>query len=311
MMADDAACNSRNKEPGTIFNHPDRKRNLYSTDGVQVDYRGDQVTVETFLRLMTDRHEDAVSHLPGLRNKRLLTNANSNLLVYMTGHGNDEFLKFQDNHEITALDLANTMHELFLKGRFRQCLFLLDTCQAASMFHYVKVPNFMGIGSSPRGQSSYSHHVDEVLGLPVVDRFTMHTYSWFEKTRNDKSMGNDKFSLYKFINSLDSVSLLSDPQFFTTIPALNTKKCSLLDFFGNKRSVHVNRNVVLLESFTVDLPFEDEELPIIVMPWHLETEYPNYQIKPPTCAYFIDIVYLLFLILLFGLLVIKLVHKKK
>jgi len=30
------------------------------------------------------------------RSKRLLSDARSNVLVYMTGHGGDEFLKFQD-----------------------------------------------------------------------------------------------------------------------------------------------------------------------------------------------------------------------
>ena len=30
------------------------------------------------------------------RSKRLLSDARSNVLVYLTGHGGDEFLKFQD-----------------------------------------------------------------------------------------------------------------------------------------------------------------------------------------------------------------------
>ena len=37
------------------------------------------------------------------RSKRLLSDARSNVLVYLTGHGGDEFLKFQDQARIFAL----------------------------------------------------------------------------------------------------------------------------------------------------------------------------------------------------------------
>ena len=43
------------------------------------------------LRPGAGRHEDWVP-----RSKRLLSDARSNVLVYLTGHGGDEFLKFQD-----------------------------------------------------------------------------------------------------------------------------------------------------------------------------------------------------------------------
>jgi glycosylphosphatidylinositol transamidase (GPIT) subunit GPI8 len=56
--------------------------------------------------------------------KRLLTDANSNILIYMTGHGGDEFLKFQDSEEIssrtsrakTNLSCAVAVHTTFVLG---------------------------------------------------------------------------------------------------------------------------------------------------------------------------------------------------
>lgn len=56
MLADDVACNARNKYPGTIYNNADRRLDLYGED-VEVDYRGYEVTVENFLRVLTGRHE--------------------------------------------------------------------------------------------------------------------------------------------------------------------------------------------------------------------------------------------------------------
>jgi phosphatidylinositol glycan class K len=44
---------------------------------------------------MTGRVEP---HVP--RSKRLLTDDRSNILVFMTGHGGENFLKFQDAEEI-------------------------------------------------------------------------------------------------------------------------------------------------------------------------------------------------------------------
>jgi phosphatidylinositol glycan class K len=52
MMADDMACNARNPFPARVFNNANRKINLYG-DNIEVDYRGYDVTVENFVRLMT------------------------------------------------------------------------------------------------------------------------------------------------------------------------------------------------------------------------------------------------------------------
>ena len=51
------------------------------------------------------------------RSKRLLTDANSNVFVYMTGHGGAEFLKFQDNEEISAFDVADAVEQMWQKKR--------------------------------------------------------------------------------------------------------------------------------------------------------------------------------------------------
>ena len=52
------------------------------------------------------------------RSKRLLTDGTSNILVYLTGHGGDEFIKFQDAEELTSLDLADTFEQMYQKKRY-------------------------------------------------------------------------------------------------------------------------------------------------------------------------------------------------
>lgn len=52
MLADDIACNARNVLPGTVFNHYNHELNVYDSD-VEVKYRGIEVTVDNFIRLIT------------------------------------------------------------------------------------------------------------------------------------------------------------------------------------------------------------------------------------------------------------------
>ena len=105
------------------------------------------------------------------RSKRLLSDARSNVLVYLTGHGGDEFLKFQDQArifalptgllsgdctgcigmyrrrrlrapqvEISSMDIADALAQMAEKHRYREArpqrafgrLFPLLRCQPAS-----------------------------------------------------------------------------------------------------------------------------------------------------------------------------------
>ncbi|KAG6477616.1 hypothetical protein ZIOFF_066884 [Zingiber officinale] len=236
MLADDMACNMRNNYPAQVFNNENHQLNLYG-DNVEVDYRGYEVTVENFMRVLTGRHDPAVP-----RSKRLLSDEGSHILLYMTGHGGDEFLKFQDSEELQSHDLADAVKQMKEKNRFKELLIMVDTCQAATLFNQVlsslmkpknirnhllnileaellpsavsfpstsvldfgssmsqylvygygflpafkhililQSPGVLAIGSSMKGENSYSHHLDSDIGVSVVDRFTYYTLAFFEK----------------------------------------------------------------------------------------------------------------------------------
>ena len=64
-----------------------------------LDYRGNDVSARNFLNILSGRHP------PGTpASGRLRSDNHSDVLVYMTGHGGDEFLKFRDFEEMTAVD---------------------------------------------------------------------------------------------------------------------------------------------------------------------------------------------------------------
>ena len=90
------------------------------------------------------------------RSKRLLSDANSNIFVYMTGHGGNEFLKFQDNEEISAFDIADAFEQMYEKKRYNEIFFMADTCQANTLYSQLYSPNILATGSSKLGENSYS-----------------------------------------------------------------------------------------------------------------------------------------------------------
>jgi glycosylphosphatidylinositol transamidase (GPIT) subunit GPI8 len=250
MLPDDMACNPRNAFPGTVYSNADRAVDLYG-DNIEVDYRGYEVTVENFIRLLTDRVGEEMP-----RSKRLLTDDRSNILVYMTGHGGNEFLKFQDAEEISAFDLADAFEQMWEKKRYvpqesmylllltrhryHELLFMIDTCQANTMYSKFYSPNIIATGSSEIDQSSYSHHADNDVGVAVIDRYTYYNLDFLEKEVREPS---SKKTLGDLFDSYDEAKIHSHPGIrWDLFPGGEERgrERLLMDFFGNVQNVEVD-----------------------------------------------------------------------
>ena len=233
MLPDDMACNPRNAFPGTVYNNADRALDLYG-DNIEVDYRGYEVTVENFIRLLTDRLGADVP-----RGKRLGSDAGSNVLVYMTGHGGKEFLKFQDSEEIGSWDLADAFEQMWEKRRYREMLFMIDTCQANTMYSRFYSPNIIATGSSEVDQSSYSHHADNDVGVAVIDRYTYYNLEFLETQVH--GVGS-KLTLGELFDSYDESKIHSQPGVRWDLfrgGEDEGRKRLVTDFFGNVQNVEV------------------------------------------------------------------------
>lgn len=174
FLADDMACNPRNAKAGCVYSTP-QGHDLYGED-VEVDFRGKEVTAENLVRTITGRQTEDVP-----RNRRLLTDEGSNVLFYLTGHGGDNFLKFQDHHEIQSADIGDAIHQMTVQRRLRRMFFIAETCQASTLFESIRSPNVLAMASSDRGESSYSHLVDHEVGLAVVDRYTYYLEKFMDE----------------------------------------------------------------------------------------------------------------------------------
>ncbi|NXT11120.1 GPI8 transamidase, partial [Prunella fulvescens] len=219
MLADDMACNPRNPKPATVFSHKNMELNVYGDD-VEVDYRSYEVTVENFLRVLTGRIPPSTP-----RSKRLLSDDRSNILIYMTGHGGNGFLKFQDSEEITNVELADAFEQMWQKRRYNELLFIIDTCQGASMYERFYSPNIMALASSQVGEDSLS-----------VSRFIV------------LNEGQDVIVPVGFQFQVCPKSLcVSTPGHRTDLFQRDPQSVLITDFFGSVRKVEITTERLSLE----------------------------------------------------------------
>jgi phosphatidylinositol glycan class K len=226
MSAMDVACDARNPRLGTVFISAEDADDAYGHghghgQGLEIDYQGEDVSVEAFLRVLTGNH-----HLTTPPSQRLRSDSNSKVLLVLSGHGGDEFLKFHDVEEISSADVAHALQEMWDKGRYKEILLLVDTCQAATLANDITAPNIITVSSSRIGENSYAHTSRQDLGgVAVIDRFTHATTSFLEL----KEQGG---TLKDYLSSLDPRFLHSTASAHATKGARPLHEVPVLEFFG-------------------------------------------------------------------------------
>ncbi|KAH8926725.1 hypothetical protein BT69DRAFT_1317412 [Atractiella rhizophila] len=236
MLPDEVACNPRNTYTGSVYADSAKYLDLYG-ENIEVDYRGNEVSVENFIRLLTGRVDDTTPS-----KKRLMTDENSNIFVYMAGHGGDEFLKFQDAEEISAYDLADAFAQMHVKKRYNEIFFMIDTCQANTMYSKFYSPNILATGSSAKGQNAYSHHADGDVGVAVVDRYTNAALNFLEKENQ-----TSKRTMAEFFASFNPADLHSNPGVRSDLYARPLDKVFITEFFGGTTDIEMMENESLLK----------------------------------------------------------------
>ncbi|KAF9797851.1 hypothetical protein SFRURICE_001454 [Spodoptera frugiperda] len=219
MISDDMACNPRNPRPATIFNNAHEQIN---------------VSVENFVRLLTGRVPPDTP-----RSKRLLTDEGSNILIYLTGHGGDGFLKFQDSEEITSQELADALEQMWEKRRYNEIFFIIDTCQASSMYEKFYSPNILATASSLVGEDSLSHHVDSAIGVYIIDRYTYYVLEFLENVHP-----NSKRTMSEFLAVCPKSACLSTVGVRRDLFKRDPDKVPITDFFGSVRPVIITTDPI-------------------------------------------------------------------
>eukprot|EP01040_Poterioochromonas_malhamensis_P013621 gene13621-15009_t len=204
----------------------------------EVDYRGDEVNIELLQELFLHK---------------LPLTSRSKILFYMTGHGGDEFFKFNDYEEFNAVALFDLFQQLYYHQRYDEILLITDTCQASTMAStdslLSKVPGVTVLASSQRGENSYSYYPDEDLGIPIIDRFTFRLYHFFyinylkdlKAKKQQQQINSKRLSTSAKRLTLKDLHNFIDPDFISSTPSIQqsknvrrpANKMYLLDFFSN------------------------------------------------------------------------------
>jgi len=248
MLAEDIPCNERNYYKGQVFNNARKNLELYGDD-VEVDYRGKEVTVENFLRVLSGKHppgklqfgakvdlwripySDFIVGTPA--SKRLDTDQSSNIFIYITGHGGDEFIKLQDMEILSSMDIADAFEQMHARKRYKEILFAVDTCQANTLFSQFRSPGIMAIGSAEKGENSYSHHGDrKFLGVTVIDRFTYYTLEFLESNKEKLKQDIRSLSLKDLLLYYNPAKLRSHVGWNSTL-SRPIDQVPVTDFFGS------------------------------------------------------------------------------
>ncbi|KAK5624848.1 hypothetical protein RRF57_000564 [Xylaria bambusicola] len=124
--------------------------------------------------------------------------------------------------------------------RYHEILFMIDTCQANTMYSKLYSPNIIATGSSELDQSSYSHHADSDVGVAVIDRYTYYNLEFLESEVRDlssKKTVGDLFDSYTYEKIHSNAGVRYD-----LFPggADVARRRLLTDFFGNIQNIEVD-----------------------------------------------------------------------
>lgn len=123
---------------------------------------------------------------------------------------------------------------------YHEMLFMIDTCQANTMYSKFYSPNIIATGSSEIDQSSYSHHADNDVGVAVIDRYTYYNLEFLETQVKDPS---SKLTLGDLFDSYDEAKIHSHPGVRYDLFEGGEKAARdrlVMDFFGNVQNVEVD-----------------------------------------------------------------------
>ncbi|EJW01248.1 hypothetical protein EDEG_00548 [Edhazardia aedis USNM 41457] len=107
----------------------------------------------------------------------------SNVFLYICGHGGDEFIKILDREFLHAKDLMTGLN--YLAFAVKKIFLILDTCQAETLVYKNKLPkNVFVLASSKKGEPSIAIKGNRNVGCTVIDSFPHTFYIKFKKINN-------------------------------------------------------------------------------------------------------------------------------
>uniref|UniRef100_A0A1B6HH43 GPI-anchor transamidase n=2 Tax=Homalodisca liturata TaxID=320908 RepID=A0A1B6HH43_9HEMI len=123
---------------------------------------------------------------------------------------------------------------MWQKRRYHEIFFMIDTCQAASMYEKFYSPNILAVASSLVGEDSLSHHVDPAIGVYIIDRYTYYALAFLERVQPDSAQ-----TMGEFLAVCPKRVCISTVGVRKDLFARDPHKVPITDFFGALRPVEI------------------------------------------------------------------------
>lgn len=215
------AWDPRNRFPGEIFLESNSENNY--CDNPIVDIRGEDLSDINVINIIKGLYD---TNQP--LSQKLMSDENSDILFYFSGHSGDEFFKIQDSQMLFSRDIGKALDIAHLKGKYRKILFISDTCEAFSWFSYVQAPNVMYQASSGEGEAAISHGWDNTLQLFLSDKYTHLLVKFLGERFKQKFT---KYSVLSLFTSFDKKFLEAEPIYDDTLVDSKLINEPLINFF--------------------------------------------------------------------------------
>ena len=193
-MSEYHACESRNAYPGEIVlsEYADKIRTCQ--ENIDISFQESDFHNYQLLDILRGRK---LNQYNGFR--QLNSNKDSKIIVLITSHGGENFIKVRNFLVVLSDELNRTLNEMYIKGKYKELVFVVDTCEGFSLYDHVKVPNIYFISSSKLGQKASSYSYDENLMGPTVDKFHFLLYQSLKNIHDNRLYNTTLDKLFRDI----------------------------------------------------------------------------------------------------------------
>jgi legumain len=195
FMYDDIAHNPSNPTPGVIINKPGGS-DVYK--GVQIDYRGKDVTVANFLNALTGVSANG--------KKVLKSGPDDHVFINMVDHGAPGIFAFP-SEELTSKQLIAAINTMAQKRMYGQLVAYVEACESGSMFEGLLPRNasvFATTASSP-DEPSYACYYDAKRDTYLGDLYSVNWMEDSDKEDLSKETLQTQFSITKKLTNMSTV----------------------------------------------------------------------------------------------------------
>jgi len=229
MMEDDVRGSSENPYPNKLFNKPTAKGTpgVDVADGCVPDYKGKDVSAETFLAVLTGD----TAKVAGKGNGKVLkSTASDNVFLNFADHGGGEIVEMPNGPYLHAKDLVTALEKMHTTNMYRKLVFYMEACNGGSMFANLlptDINIFATTAASPSEPSwgTYCPPQDKVNGKSIGSCLgDLYSVNWME----DSDAEGEKKSLEAQYETVVKLTNKSHPQIYGTE---TWKSSDLVDMF--------------------------------------------------------------------------------